>query len=75
MIGRFAAIASISTLPNPSDSVVEKANISVSPSNLATLFVVPTNISSGFKDSFNIFEGFCNENDHNWKKSLPVKFI
>ena len=32
-------------------------------------------IKFGFKNSFNIFEGFCNENDQNWKKSLPVKFI
>ena len=53
IIGTFAAIASINTFPNPSDSVVEKAKISASPSILATLFVVPTNISSGFKESFN----------------------
>ena len=32
-------------------------------------------IKFGFKKSFNIFEGFYNENDQNWKKNLPVKFI
>ena len=32
-------------------------------------------IKFGFKNSFNLFEGFCNENDQNWKKNLPVKFI
>ena len=29
----------------------------------------------GFKNSYNIFEGFYNENDQNWEKNLPVKFI
>ena len=32
-------------------------------------------IKSGFENSYNIFEGFYNENDQNWKKNLPVKFI
>ena len=32
-------------------------------------------IKLGFENSFNIFEGFHNENDQNWKKNLPVKFI
>ena len=32
-------------------------------------------IKFGFKNSFNIYEGFYNENDQNWKKNLPVKFI
>jgi len=32
-------------------------------------------IELGFKNSFNIYEGFHNENDQNWKKSLPVKII
>ena len=32
-------------------------------------------IRFGFKNSFNIFEGFYNENDQNWEKNLPVKFI
>ncbi len=32
-------------------------------------------IKFGFENSFNIFEGFYNENDQNWKKNLPVKFI
>ena len=32
-------------------------------------------IELGFKNSFNIYEGFYNENDQNWKKNLPVKFI
>ena len=32
-------------------------------------------IKFGFENSFNIFEGFHNENDLNWKKNLPVKFI
>ena len=32
-------------------------------------------IKFGFENSFNIFEGFHNENDQNWKKNLPVKFI
>ena len=29
----------------------------------------------GFKNSYNIYEGFSNDNDKNWKKNLPVKFI
>ena len=32
-------------------------------------------IKFGFENSYNIFEGFYNENDQNWKKNLPVKFI
>jgi len=32
-------------------------------------------IKFGFENSFNIFDGFYNENDQNWKKNLPVKFI
>ena len=32
-------------------------------------------IKFGFRNSFNIFEGFYNENDQNWEKNLPVKFI
>ncbi len=32
-------------------------------------------IKFGFKNSFNIYEGFYNENDQNWNKNLPVKFI
>ena len=32
-------------------------------------------IELGFKNSFNIYEGFHNENDQNWKKSLPTKII
>ena len=32
-------------------------------------------IKFGFKNSFNLYEGFYNENDQNWKKNLPVKFI
>ena len=32
-------------------------------------------IKFGFKNSFNIYDGFYNENDQNWKKNLPVKFI
>ena len=32
-------------------------------------------IELGFKNSFNIYEGFHNENDQNWKKSLPSKII
>ena len=32
-------------------------------------------IKFGFENSFNIFEGFYNENDQNWKKNLPIKFI
>jgi len=32
-------------------------------------------IKFGFENSFNIFEGFYNENDQNWEKNLPVKFI
>ena len=32
-------------------------------------------IEFGFKNSFNIYEGFHNENDQNWEKNLPVKFI
>ena len=32
-------------------------------------------IKFGFENSFNISEGFYNENDQNWKKNLPIKFI
>ena len=32
-------------------------------------------IKFGFKNSFNIYEGFYNENNQNWEKKLPVKFI
>ena len=32
-------------------------------------------IKFGFNNSFNIYDGFVNENDQNWKKKLPVKFI
>ena len=32
-------------------------------------------IKFGFNNSFNIYDGFDNENDQNWKKKLPVKFI
>ena len=32
-------------------------------------------IKFGFENSFNISDGFYNENDQNWKKNLPVKFI
>ena len=32
-------------------------------------------IKFGFENSFNIFEGFYNENNQNWEKNLPVKFI
>ena len=32
-------------------------------------------IKFGFENSFNLYEGFYNENDQNWKKNLPVKFI
>ena len=32
-------------------------------------------IKFGFKNSFNIDDGFYNDNDQNWKKNLPVKFI
>ena len=32
-------------------------------------------IKFGFKNSFNIYDGFSNDNDHNWKKHLPVKFV
>ena len=32
-------------------------------------------IKFGYENSFNISDGFYNENDQNWKKNLPVKFI
>ena len=32
-------------------------------------------IRFGFKNSFNIYDGFYNNNDQNWKKNLPVKFL
>ncbi len=32
-------------------------------------------IKFGFENSFNIYEGFYNENDQNWEKNLPIKFI
>ena len=44
-------------------------------SGLRSLVAAKFAIKVGFKNSFNIFEGFYNENDQNWKKNLPVKFI
>ena len=32
-------------------------------------------IEYGFQNCFNIYNGFHNENDQNWEKNLPVKFI
>ena len=32
-------------------------------------------IRFGFKNSFNVYDGFYNDNDQNWKKNLPVKFL
>ena len=32
-------------------------------------------IEFGFKNCFNIYDGFYNENDQNWKKNLPIKYI
>lgn len=32
-------------------------------------------VKFGFKNSFNIYDGFYNDNDQNWKKNLPVKFL
>ena len=32
-------------------------------------------IKFGFENSFNIYEGFYNENNQNWEKNLPIKFI
>ena len=40
-----------------------------------SLMAANFSIEFGFKNSFNIYEGFHNENDQNWKKNLPVKFI
>ena len=28
-----------------------------------------------YENCFNIYDGFDNENNHNWKKNLPVKII
>ena len=44
-------------------------------SGLRSLMAAQFAIKFGFKNSFNIFEGFYNENDQNWEKNLPVKFI
>ena len=32
-------------------------------------------IKFGFKNCYNIYDGFSNENDQNWKKNLPIKFL
>ena len=32
-------------------------------------------IKFGFNNSFNIYDGFSNDNDQNWVKNLPVKFL
>ena len=32
-------------------------------------------IKIGFNSSFNIYDGFSNDNDQNWVKNLPVKFL
>ena len=32
-------------------------------------------IRFGFNNSFNIYDGFSNDNDQNWVKNLPVKFL
>ena len=32
-------------------------------------------IKYGFNNSFNIYDGFSNDNDQNWVKNLPVKFL
>ena len=32
-------------------------------------------IKFGFNSSFNIYDGFSNDNDQNWVKNLPVKFL
>ena len=32
-------------------------------------------IKFGYKNCFNIYEGFDNENDQNWKRNLPIKYI
>ena len=29
----------------------------------------------GFEHCFNVYDGFYNNNDQNWKKNLPVKFL
>ena len=40
-------------------------------SHMAAKFAV----EYGFQHSFNIYDGFQNENNENWKKNLPIKFI
>ena len=47
----------------------------ISRSGSRSLMAAQFAIKFGFENSFNIFEGFNNENDQNWKKNLPVKFI
>ena len=32
-------------------------------------------IKFGFNNSFNIYDGFSNDNNQNWVKNLPVKFL
>ncbi len=32
-------------------------------------------IKFGFNNSFNIYDGFSNDNERNWVKTLPVKFL
>ena len=44
-------------------------------SGTRSLMAAQIAIKFGFNNSFNIYDGFDNENDQNWKKKLPVKFI
>ena len=55
---------------NPNDNL-----LFICRSGSRSLMAAQFAIKFGFENSFNIYEGFYNENDQNWKKNLPVKFI
>ncbi len=42
-------------------------------SGVRSLMAAKLALNFGFKNCYNVFEGFCNENDSNWKNKLPTK--
>ena len=40
-----------------------------------SMMAVQFAIKFGFNNSFNIYDGFSNDNDQNWVKNLPIKFL
>tara|TARA_B100000242_G_C42762968_1_gene355501 strand:+ start:26 stop:409 length:384 start_codon:yes stop_codon:yes gene_type:complete len=44
-------------------------------SGMRSLMAAKFAIKLGFNNSFNIYDGFSNDNNQNWKKNLPIKFL